>query len=196
MNPNSGMIAEAEALKPKLEALNGPKLKELIAEAEQMNDLDPEVMAYLLYLLLEKSPNEATLLGTELLMNATGFNEELAMTIGHAFEAWMKSDPAAADKWYLAAMASGALIPKSLPEAGSEKDWQFRSNRPHRGATPSRAAIRCHRMASRRDCREGLQTDCRVGHENNNRVFSLPRRRFRPGMGDSPHESGHERRRQ
>jgi RNA polymerase sigma factor (sigma-70 family) len=119
-NHSSRNAAESNRIEKQIKEMDAQTLKEVLLEAAQMTDLNPGVIACLLNPLARKSPSEATVLGARLVTNSTAFNNVLAVETGSAFRSWLAADPAAAEQWYLATMAAGDLIPKSIPKAGSE----------------------------------------------------------------------------
>jgi RNA polymerase sigma factor (sigma-70 family) len=119
-NESLQTAAESNRIGKQIDEMDAQALKEALLEAAQMADLHPMVINMLLSRLARSSPSEATVLGARLVTNSTAFNYVLALETGFAFRSWLVADPAAAEQWYLATMAAGDLIPKSIPKAGNE----------------------------------------------------------------------------
>jgi hypothetical protein len=113
--------AEAQQIIEELNAMDAKMLKELILEAERLGKVHPLAIYEILLRLGPKSPADGTMLGARLAANASKFDKGWAEAAGYAFKKWLATEPDAANAWYLSAVASGELVPKSIPPAGQEE---------------------------------------------------------------------------
>ncbi|MES2982093.1 MAG: hypothetical protein V4727_07245, partial [Verrucomicrobiota bacterium] len=113
--------AGSEEFGEEILSMDVKSLTELMLQAKQVQDPHENLISFIIESFSEKDPAEATLLAANHVTTTSPFNENLSRALGVAFEAWMKSDPAAAEKWYTDALSSGELIPKSIPKRRAEQ---------------------------------------------------------------------------
>lgn len=102
-----------------MDAMDLESLKQLLEDA-QKTERHYKAVYWILGKMAERFPADATMLGARIITTRTPFSSQDSEAVGECFLAWLQSDPKAADQWYVAAMASGELVPKSLPKVGME----------------------------------------------------------------------------
>jgi hypothetical protein len=102
-----------------MDAMNLEALKQLLEDA-QKTERHYKAVYWILGKMAERFPADATVLGAKIVATRSPFDSMVSEAVGECFLAWLQADPKAADQWYGSAMASGELIPKSLPEGGME----------------------------------------------------------------------------
>ena len=104
-----------------LTTMDAESLKDLLLDAERISSpIHGSLVTDIMKELISKDPAMATQVAAQLNGRGPAFQFQLAHAAADAFSAWLAKDPAAADAWYIATAAAGALDSKNIPESGLE----------------------------------------------------------------------------
>jgi hypothetical protein len=143
---SSHELAQFEAFKEQLAAMEAEALKNLLLDAEKIsNPIQGRVAEMIMHALISKDPAVATQIASQLIGRGSEFQFLLSSAATKAFGAWLTKDPTAANAWYLETAAAGGFIGKNIPPNGLEDNAIDRSFARLRfaslvGTNPSEAA--------------------------------------------------------